>query len=58
MLRYTREVLDKCDNILALRTQLIYPSGTQRTVDGHPHRWEVSESLLGRVELHLHTLVS
>jgi hypothetical protein len=55
---HARDVLDECDNILALRTQLIYPSGTQRTVDGHPHRWEVSESLLGRVELHLHTLAS
>jgi hypothetical protein len=36
--RRVRDVLNKCDNILALRTQLIYPSGSQKTVDGHPHR--------------------
>jgi hypothetical protein len=53
---HARDVLDECDNILALRTQLIYPSGSQQTVDGHPHRWEVAQSLLARVELNLHAL--
>ena len=51
-----RDVLDECDNILALRTQLIYPSGSQKTVDGHPHRWEIAEALLGRVDGHLQIL--
>lgn len=51
-----RDVLDECDNILALRTQLIYPSGSQKTVDGHPHRWEIVQALLGRVDGHLHNL--
>ncbi|KUJ24466.1 uncharacterized protein LY89DRAFT_663197 [Mollisia scopiformis] len=51
-----RDVLDECDNILALRTQLIYPSGSQKTVDGHPHRWEVAEALLSQVNGHLHNL--
>lgn len=51
-----RDVLDECDNILALRTQLIYPSGSQKTIDGHPHRWEVAEVLLGLVNGHLHHL--
>jgi hypothetical protein len=46
MLRYTREVLNECDNILASRAQLIYPSGTQRTVDGDPYLWEDAESRL------------
>jgi len=41
---------------LALRTQLIYPSGSQKTVDGHPHRWEIAEALLSRVDGHLHHL--
>jgi hypothetical protein len=53
---HARDVLDECDNILALRTKLIYPSGSQQTVDGHPHRWEVAQSLLARVELKLHAL--
>lgn len=54
--RRSRDVLDECDNILALRTQLIYPSGSQKTVDGHPHRWEVAEALLSLVNGHLHQL--
>jgi hypothetical protein len=54
--RRARDVLDECDNILALRTQLIYPSGSQKTVDGHPYRWEIAEALLGHVDGHLHNL--
>lgn len=52
----SRDVLDECDNILAIRTQLIYPSGSQKVLDGHPHRWEVVETLLGRVNGHLWNL--
>lgn len=52
----SRFVLDECDNILALRTQLIYPSGAQKVVDGHPHRWEVAEELLTRIDGHLFNL--
>jgi hypothetical protein len=33
--RKARDVLDECDSILAIRTQLIYPSGSQKTIDGH-----------------------
>ncbi|ODM19224.1 hypothetical protein SI65_05841 [Aspergillus cristatus] len=41
-----RDVLDKCDFTLTTRTQLIYPSGAQLAVDGHPHRWKVAEVIL------------
>ena len=54
--RKARDVLDECDSILAIRTQLIYPSGSQKTVDGHPHRWEIIEALLSRVNGHLWSL--
>ena len=54
--RRARDVIDECDNILALRTQLIYPSGSQNTVDGNPHRWEIAEAILGLVDGHLHNL--
>ena len=54
--RRARDVLDKCNNILALRTQLIYPSRSQKTIDGHPYRWEIAEALLGHVDGHLHNL--
>lgn len=45
-----RQILDECDITLATRTQLIYPSGVQTTVDGHPHRWETIETLLSLVQ--------
>ncbi|KAI9771414.1 MAG: hypothetical protein M1839_002804 [Geoglossum umbratile] len=54
--RTCRDVLDECDFTLAVRTQLIYPSGPQTTVDGHPHRWETAEALLRLVEGHLWSL--
>jgi hypothetical protein len=54
--KHSRDVLDECDNILAIRTQLIYPSGSQKTVDGHPHRWEIAEILLSRIDGHLWNL--
>ncbi|KAH9220688.1 hypothetical protein DL95DRAFT_519962 [Leptodontidium sp. 2 PMI_412] len=54
--RWSRDIIDECDSILALRTQLIYPSGSQKTVDGHPIRWEIAETLLSRVDGHLHCL--
>lgn len=56
MRRFCRDVLDECDFTLAVRTQLIYPSGAQATVDGHPHRWETAEALLQLVEAHLWNL--
>ena len=42
----TRDVLDECDIMLAVKTQLIYPSGSQKMVDGHPFRWTIVQSLL------------
>ncbi|KAH8687808.1 hypothetical protein BGZ60DRAFT_363637 [Tricladium varicosporioides] len=54
--RKARDIIDEVDYILAIRTQLIYPSGTQRTVDGHPHRWETIEKVLKMVDSHLWTL--
>jgi len=53
-----RDILDESDYTLATRTQLIYPSGAQVAVDGHPHRWLVAEAILQLVESHLHGLES
>ena len=50
---HTRDILDECDVALAVRTQLIYPSGTQTTVDGHPHRWQTCEALSDLVQSHI-----
>ena len=48
-----RDILDESDVSLAVKTQLIYPSGKQTSVDGHPHRWKVAQSLLSLVNDHL-----
>jgi Protein of unknown function (DUF3638)/Protein of unknown function (DUF3645) len=52
-----RDVLDESDVTLAVRTQLIYPSGTQKAVDGHPYRWEMSQILLDLVGRNVEDLV-
>ncbi|CAJ0547291.1 Ff.00g019180.m01.CDS01 [Fusarium sp. VM40] len=54
--RVSRDILDESDYTLAVRTQLIYPSGSQTTVDGHPHRWLVAEAVLRLVDSHLYDL--
>ncbi|KAF2267772.1 hypothetical protein CC78DRAFT_591207 [Lojkania enalia] len=48
-----RDVLDECDVSLAIRTQLIYPSGSLMTVDGHPLRWQTTEVVLRLVRSYL-----
>jgi hypothetical protein len=48
-----RDVLDESDVSLAVKTQLIFPSGELNMVDGHPHRWQVAQSLLSLVRDHL-----
>jgi hypothetical protein len=47
--QHARDVLDECDITLGIRTQLIYPSGSQSTVDGHPSRWQTVQGLLSLV---------
>ncbi|KAL1610088.1 hypothetical protein SLS60_001753 [Paraconiothyrium brasiliense] len=49
--RNARDVLDECDVSLAIRTQLIYPSGFQMAVDGHPLRWQTTQAVLRLVLL-------
>ena len=48
-----RDVLDESDFTLAVKTQLIYPSGSQMTVDGGSYRWRVAQGVLSLVEDHL-----
>lgn len=54
--RVSRDILDESDYTLAVRTQLIYPSGSQMTVDGHPHRWQIVEAILRLVDDHMYSL--
>ncbi|KAH7082745.1 hypothetical protein BKA63DRAFT_433265 [Paraphoma chrysanthemicola] len=54
--RHARDVLDECDVSLAIRTQLIYPSGSQHTVDGHPLRWQTIQAILDLMASYLDDL--
>ncbi|KAL8728585.1 MAG: hypothetical protein Q9166_005318 [cf. Caloplaca sp. 2 TL-2023] len=54
--RKARDVLDECDHMLAVKTQLIYPSGAQSPVDGHPNRWKLVQTLLKLAKTHFHQL--
>jgi len=54
--RKCKNILDECDHMLAVKTQLIYPSGSQSMVDGHPSRWVVVQDLLKLVKIHLGNL--
>lgn len=54
--RKARDILDECDHMLAVKTQLIYPSGAQNPVDGHPNRWKLVQSLLKLAKIHFNHL--
>ncbi|KAL2041871.1 hypothetical protein N7G274_005656 [Stereocaulon virgatum] len=54
--RKSRDILDECDHTLAVKTQLIYPSGGQSLVDAHPTRWCIVQDLLKLVKTHLRKL--
>jgi hypothetical protein len=51
-----RDILDESDVTLAVKTQLIYPSGSQVCVDGGSLRWLIPQTLYAMVESHLPTL--
>ncbi|KAK0671660.1 hypothetical protein QBC41DRAFT_344465 [Cercophora samala] len=53
---HSRDILDESDYTLATRTQLIYPSGSQMSVDGRPHRWLTIQAVLSLVDQHLYGL--
>lgn len=53
-----RDVLDESDYTLSAKMQLIYPSGTPMTIDGHPQRWQLVEELLLLIEDHVPYLQS
>ncbi|KAK6855591.1 hypothetical protein PG995_007742 [Apiospora arundinis] len=52
----SRDIMDESDHIMAVRTQLIYPSGSLCAVDGHPTRWLVIEAVLALVDINLYSL--
>ncbi|RDA90702.1 hypothetical protein CP533_4956 [Ophiocordyceps camponoti-saundersi (nom. inval.)] len=45
-----RDILDESDFSLAVKTQLIYPSGQLMQVDASPARWKIAQGLLWLVK--------
>ncbi|RAQ59819.1 hypothetical protein COH20_002093 [Aspergillus flavus] len=48
-----RDVVDESDFSLAVKTQLVYPSGTQLPLDGQPYRWKIAHALLNLLKEYL-----
>jgi hypothetical protein len=55
--RVARDIIDESDLTLAVKTQLVYPSGTLLSLDGSPYRWTIPQLLIALVEEHLPTLL-
>ena len=47
----SRDIIDECDHILSVRTQLIYPSGAQSTLEAP--RWKTAQAILSICRGHL-----
>ena len=48
----SRDVLDESDEILHVRYQLIYTTGSQTPVDDHPNRWVTTQQVCSRLQVH------
>jgi hypothetical protein len=53
---HCRDVIDESDEILGIRSQLIYPVGSQHMLDGKSDRWLVAQGVLRQVKRHVRTL--
>ncbi|KAE8322528.1 hypothetical protein BDV39DRAFT_209670 [Aspergillus sergii] len=51
--RVCRDVVDESDFSLAVKTQLVYPSGTQLPLAGQPYRWKIAHALLNLLKEYL-----
>ncbi len=48
----SRDILDESDEILHVRYQLIYTTGEQMPVNGHPNRWTTIQQVFSRLQSH------
>ncbi len=46
----SRDILDESDEILHVRYQLIYTTGEQMPVNGHPNRWTTIQQVFSRLQ--------
>ncbi|KAI4721480.1 hypothetical protein E4T48_02363 [Aureobasidium sp. EXF-10727] len=45
-----RDIIDESDEILGIKSQLIYPVGSQHMLDGRNDRWEIAQGVLRQVK--------
>ena len=47
-----RDVLDESDEVMDVRSELIYTMGSQHHMDGQPGRWTITQGILGLLDKH------
>ena len=53
---HSRDILDESDEILDVRSQLVFTIGLQQNVEGYPERWTTTEQVLSLVRKHAFSL--
>ncbi|THY36728.1 hypothetical protein D6D01_00185 [Aureobasidium pullulans] len=46
-----RDIIDESDEILGIKSQLIYPVGSQHMLDGKSDRWRIAQGVLRQVKV-------
>ncbi|KAG6811340.1 hypothetical protein H0H92_007885 [Tricholoma furcatifolium] len=52
LMSVSRDILDESDEILRANYQLVYTSGIQQPMDGHPDRWTIIQEVIGYAQKH------
>ena len=53
---HSRDILDESDEVLDVRSQLVFTIGGQQDMEGSPERWTTTEQILGLVGKHASSL--
>lgn len=51
-----RDIIDESDEILGIKSQLIYPVGSQHMLDGKSDRWQIAQGVLRQVKVRVISL--
>ena len=56
MERNSRDILDKSDEILHVKYQLVYTQGQSQRLEHHPHRWAIIQDIFASAQEHAQEL--
>lgn len=48
----SRDIIDEADEVLDLKSQLVYTMNEQQQMQGHPKRWLIILEIIGRIGVH------